>query len=781
MGQGDTDDGAQAAGAQALSNLVGDRLEVVSFRFRALNGPDPDWHVRRVKLNEAISQPYELVVDIMTEELGTATDDLLGADVEFEIERGHLPHAVYGVIHRVDYIGITTDKLLVRVWVAPAFRLLAQQINTRIFQDVTVLEIVEQVLTPGLQIYGRTYDAANNKIAQADQYPKHDYCVQYGESDFDFVSRLLEEEGIAYYFEPDVDANKEKLILINNNNDYPEVALIGDPSVPIIPDNPETADRESLRYFEWSRPEQINKVVAWHYNWKVGGEHLFPVQHLEAEIKGSQAERGRIRELYLHGDRRKIVDKADDEGFDGSAIDELAPLVERRWQLFDRQAQRGQGRSNVTGFAAGYKFELLDHSRAELGGVKFLITRVVHSGDSPEEERHAAGGQQRYENSFECIPEEKPFRPALVTRRPRIYGPTTAIVTGPSGEEIHTDKHGRIKIKFPWDRVSPTDETSSCWARVAQSWAGPGWGAMFIPRIGMEVVVEFLEGNPDRPLVTGCVYNAQQPPPFALPDNKTKTTVKSQSSPNKAGYNEITFEDLAGSEQIIVHAQKDYNEKVENLHNLGVGSHQTYDIGGDQKITVKGSQFITVKGQPQKGDFKGSATEVTGKYTVNASDLIAMKAPNSVKVECPGSYILLEPGKITMVAGGNATVVLDANVFAKANGGATLLLDANVGAKSNAGSVVTLDANALMKSSGGSKVLLDGNALVKANSGAQVVLDANALVDGGESTLHGKSLAQVSSPTSKIGDGTISIKGSTVSIDGGGATGKFAGGTVKLN
>jgi type VI secretion system secreted protein VgrG len=383
------------------------------------------------------------------------------------------------------------------------------------------------------------------------------------------------------------------------------------------------------------------------------------------------------------------------------------------------------------------------------------------------------------------------FRPDIVTPKPRVWGPQTAIVTGPDGEEIHTDLHGRIKVRFHWDRQHPFDDTSSCWVRVAQTWAGPGWGAVVIPRIGMEVVVAFLDGNPDRPLVVGCVYNGANKPPYQLPDEKTKSTFKSQSTPNADGFNEFRFEDAKGSEEVFLHAQKDLNEKVENNHTLGVGVDQSYDVGqhqtitvgGDQKITVTGSQFVTVKGAPKKGDFKGSATDVTGKYTVHASDLIKMDAPNSITLECPGSSIVLEPGKITMTAGGHATIVLDANVFAKSNGGSTILLDGNACMKANGGGKVLLDANVLAQSNGGSKVVLDGNALMKANGGGKVLLTADALVEangGGKVDLTADALLK--GAKAEVNGGNVTIHGdSAVNVDGGGATGKFAGGMVKLN
>jgi type VI secretion system secreted protein VgrG len=789
--------------AQRIGEVLGTegpQLEVVRFAFRVLNGPDPAWHVRRVKYSEGLSQPYEIVVDVLTEDTATATDDLLGADVEFEIERGELLRTAYGVIHRVDYIGITGDKLLVRCYVVPAFRLASQRIDTRIFQDATVLEVVEQVLGPALEVYGRTYDPANNKISDPEVYAKRDYCVQYGESDFDFVSRLLEEEGIAYYFEPDTDAKKEKLVLIDNNNDYPEVTVLMDAPVPIIVDRPELHDRESLRYFEWCQPSQINKVVVWQHNWKVAGDQAWPVTPLDATSEAEGPPRGHVRELYIQGDRRKIVDKADDEAFAGEFDDDLevAPHASKRLELLNRQAKRGQGRSNVTGFTAGYKFELLNHTRDDLEAKKYLITRVIHTGEAPEEERlETGGGDERYTNSFECIPDELPFRPALVTRRPRIYGPQTAIVTGPSNEEIHTDKFGRIKLKFHWDRLSPVDETSSAWVRVAQTWAGPGWGAMFIPRIGMEVVVEFLDGNPDRPLVTGCVYNAFTSTPFPLPQDKTKSTIKSQSSPNKQGYNEITFEDLAGSEQIIVHAQKDMNEKVENNHSLGVGvdqsysigNNQTFTVGGDQKFTVDGSQFITVKGQPQKGGFKGSSTDVTGHYKMTASDTAYMSAPNKITLECPGSSITLEPGKITIKAGGNAEIVLDANALMKSAAGSKVFLDGNALMKSSGNAQVFLDPNALVQASGQGQVFLDADALMSAAGGGQAKCTADFACSGAKATISSTAgggaeftaNATVSGAEASLsGKGKAGVAAASVSIAGSG-TCEISGGVVKIN
>jgi type VI secretion system secreted protein VgrG len=202
--------------------------------------------------------------------------------------------------------------------------------------------------------------------------------------------------------------------------------------------------------------------------------------------------------------------------------------------------------------------------------------------------------KESYRNQFTCLKKDVPFRPVRRTPRPVIPGAQTAVVVGPSGEEIHTDEHGRIKVQFHWDREGKHDDRASCWIRVAQSWAGPGWGALYLPRMGQEVVVEFLEGDPDQPLVTGSVYNGANPPPLSLPGDKTRSTLRTESSPGGGGSNELRYEDAKGSEEIYLHAQKDLNVVVENDQTATVGGNQTLDVSGNRSRSIGGSQSLTV-------------------------------------------------------------------------------------------------------------------------------------------------------------------------------------------
>ncbi len=555
------------------------------------------WVVYRFYLEEAINRPYDMTVDLVTDDVEADTDAFLGASASVEWIRTGVASSVqtaHGVVVEVDFIGITEDQLMVRLRLAPAFALARQNTNSRIFQEATVLEIVSEVLDPFLGEYDRTLD----KAGEARGTNVRDYCVQYDESDFDFVCRLLEEEGISYLF--DHEGATETMVLFYSNDDLLETTNVDDsPVFPQIVNRPETSDIESVQGFEYKRTALPTATTRQDFDF------LTPMQPLFAEVDAPRDEHGQTRRVYKHMRRRYTTDDVADR-----ALDTL--------EAAQCRSDTVRGRGNARGFRAGRTFELERHVKVELE-TTWVLSRVVHSGICPEVivlGGSAGGDQSRYTNRFEVQPLQYPVRPTQRTPKPVVRGPQTAIVAGPSGEEIHTDEHGRIMVQFHWEEDSTHDDTSSCWVRVAQSWAGPGWGTQFIPRIGMEVVVDFLEGNPDRPLVTGCVYNGDNAPPFAVPDSKTQSGWKSNSSPGGDGYNQFRFEDAAGSEEINLHAQKDWNNTVLNCRTTTIGADDTLAVTGNRTKTVDVDQAETVGGN-KTIDITGDHTEtITGQETI---------------------------------------------------------------------------------------------------------------------------------------------------------------------
>lgn len=647
--------GMAGAVASAIGGALGQSLEAVSYHVEITGGPNPDWHVRRVHFAEAISEPYDLSLDVLTADLDVEVDDLLGADVDLELGRASFVRHVHGVIERVELQGIQADRLGVRLHVAPAFKLLLQHVDTRIFQDKKVPQILEEMLTAGLGQYGRKVDVSRLN----DTYLIRDYCVQYGESDFHFASRLMEEEGIAYIFEPelvdDEPTGVEVMVLVDQNpdapnSDFPEIQGEILDQIPIIADRAELADCESLRYLDWVLPQSVTMVSTRRFNWKRPDPASPPVA-----TQGQADARGRTREVYAPDDRRRIADLQGNDCYGGTEAEEdEVRLTRRRFQSAAGDRSHGQGASNVTCLRAGGLFTLGDHTHAALAFSQFLVTRALHYGDCPDREQSGSGGGERYQNSFECIPAQSFFRSPEVTPKPRVFGPQTATVTGPAGKEIHTDQHGRIKVRFHWDRLSPADETSSCWVRVAQMWAGKGWGTWFLPRIGMEVIVEFLDGNPDRPLAVGCVYNGSNDTPYRPDEQPTKSTIKSNSSIGGEGFNELRFEDAKGSEEIFVHAQKDYNQVVR--------SNRSLSVGGNETISVKGNETVTIKGAPVHGEAEaprpGRQTNITGHDYLETSETINIKAPKCIVLQVGNSKIEMTPSSITVKAGNGAAVEL---------------------------------------------------------------------------------------------------------------------------
>lgn len=598
---------AGSSGAlDALSNvaeaLVGalKPVEKVQFTFESSADPGGTWRVVELHAREGLSELYACTVELANEHLGADVDGLLGSSAEVLISREAAARRLCGIIHRVEHLGTKAGHLLARVHVVPALWALSQRRDSFIFQEKTVPEILEDVLTEGLQPFERSFRIEVNR-----EFQPREYCVQYRETDLDFVLRLMEEEGLFFYF--DHSGEKEELVVAEENEQCPSCEAVNGSPITVKGPEAATAEDESLRHFDFAQQLHTTSVVIRDFDWTQ------PALDLTKKARAKDGQ-GRDRESYEYPAPLLGPYDAGSKKYKHEQKQE-----ELRRQGFKVEGKRANGEGHVTGFTPGYMFELTGHGHSALDQW-YLLTRVEHHGYAPEEltsDTHEAGKRdaERYSNTFDCIPLDVPFRPERRRPRARMAGLQTATVVGPSGEEIFTDEHGRIKVQFHWDRVGQKDEKSSCFLRVAQIWSGLGWGFMFLPRIGMEVLVDFLEGDPDRPLVVGSVYNGQNPPPYALPDQKTRSTIRTSSTPGGDGFNELRFEDAKDAEEMFLHAQKDFNEVVLHNHSTQVKANQTNSVDGNQSESVGGDQSMSVKGKRTKTVDKDETTTVHGKRT----------------------------------------------------------------------------------------------------------------------------------------------------------------------
>jgi type VI secretion system secreted protein VgrG len=583
-------------------------------------------------------------------------------------------------------------------------------------------------------------------------YRKREYTVQYRESDFNFVQRLLEEDGIYYFFKHE----KDKHTLVMADSGSAHAAVSGYDKVLYLP-----KERKQVREEEhfWSL--------------KAAGS-LYPGKF--SVLRGYDYTKQRPGSAQIE-EKNSLVDQpgADFENYDypGGLSEkpdaEAEADVRLEGDLVANTLIEVEG--NTMGLGVGDLVKL--RKPPSLGGEfnpfwddadfdkEYLITSANYSiSINQYETGDVAQSDEPFKATYTLLDSQSRFRPARNARKPRIEGPQTALVVGPSAEEIYTDNFGRVKVQFDWDRLGHRDEKSSIWIRVSQVWAGKQWGAMHIPRIGQEVIVAFLDGDPDRPIITGRVYNTDNMPPYALPDNRTQSGIKSRSSKSGSAdnFNEIRFEDLKGKEELHIQAEKDMSTLVKNNESLSVG--------GDRSVSVTGNQSVTITGKGKSPIH--STTKVTGKYDLDVSDTIHIKAPTSITLECPGSKIEMLPGKITITAGGGATIVLDANALVKSNAGAKTVHDGNVLHQSVAGAKVLLDANVLAQSVPGSKVLLDADALVEGVAKATVSGSAEAtLTAGGGTVKTSPSGVDASGPMINVtGSGMVSISGAMVKVNG---------------
>ncbi len=479
-------------------------------------------------------------------------------------------------------------ELVPRLW------LLTKTFQSRIFQQMTIPDILKQVLA-GLDVSFQIQGT----------FQPREYCVQYRESDFQFASRLMEEEGIYYYFEHT--ASGHTMVVANTPWSHADVPG----PTPITFETVAGGTRSEARITDWKKRQEVRsgKYTLRDYCFAMPRKNLEAIQRLPQSVQvgtvthNLRAANNSNLEIYDYpGDYAKRFDGIDAGGGEKAAnlqniFTDNDRTADIRMQEEGARAVTITGRSGCQQLAAGHKFELHGHFNAD---GPYVLTKVNHRAELKGAYTTGEETPFEYGNTFECIPFSYtyPFRPARTTPRARVEGLQTAVVVGPAGEEIFCDKYGRVKVQFHWDRQGQLDANSSCWLRVSQPLAGQGWGMITIPRVGQEVVVAFLEGDPDRPIITGSVFNAVQMPPFTLPDYRTRTSLKSHSYNNgdQDNFHGIVFEDTKGSEHLQIHSEKDMMTSVEHS--------KVITVGHDHHLHV-GSSFLTTVGGFQKGSGSG--------------------------------------------------------------------------------------------------------------------------------------------------------------------------------
>jgi type VI secretion system secreted protein VgrG len=639
---------------------------------------------------ESLSQPYRFQLGLLAPaSKPLAFDALLGqsATVSMALPSGD-PRCVNGIIHRLtegpQVRGPQGDVTFIRyrAELVPKLWLLTFKSQSRIFQQLTVPDILKQVLS-GMDVSWQIQGS----------FEPRDYCVQYRESDLAFASRLMEEEGIYYYFKHA--SGGHTLVVANQPQGH--VPVPGTAAIPY--DTIEGGLRTEGRVTGWEKTQTVcaGKVTLWDACFELPGKNLEAKQNLaDSAQAGTVSHKLKIAgsdqlELYDYpggyaqrfdgvapggGDRAGDLNKIFQDG---------TRTVGLRMQEAAAEAVVVEGRSACPQLTAGHKFTLQQHFD---GNGDYVLMAVEHNANLEGVYTSSATEAFAYSNRFHCIPAAVPYRPTRSTPRPRITGTQTATVVGPSGEEIFTDKYGRVKIQFPWDRNGKKDPSSSCWVRVCTLWSGKQWGTLWLPRVGQEVVVAFEEGDPDRPLIVGSVYNAEQMPPFVLPDNRTQSGLRSRSTPNggTTDSNELRFEDKKGSEDIFFHAQKDFHRVVENDDSLEVKHDQTIIIKNNRTATIQeGNESLTVK----KGNRQVELTQ--------GNDTLTIKAGNQTIQISQGKSATEAMQGISLKVGENSVTIDQSGITIK---GMTIKLQGQAQVQTQ-GPIVQVQADGMLKLQGG--------------------------------------------------------------------------------
>ena len=562
---------------------------------------------------EGMSQLFHFRLDLLSTDPAIPFNQIVGQRVTLRILLADgSQRYINGCVSRFAQTSNDMRFTHYRAEVVPWLWFLTRTADCRIFQNMTVPDIILKIC--------KDFGFSDVKNVLQGSFEPRDYCVQYRETDFHFVSRLMEQSGIFYFFEHEED--KHTLVLANSPTAHRP-----------CPEQPQARydysagailDEDVITSWQMEQELRPGKYALTDYNFETPSTSL-------AANTNSVVNVGNNSKFEIYDYPGEYLKKAQGE-----------QLVKLRMEEEEASHIVVSGASTCRAFIPGYCFDLQGHPCQDLNQ-SYVLTQVQHvatMGDSYSGEGSEA--IPHYANHFSCMPRKVPYRPPRITPRPTVQGPQTAVVVGRAGEEIYTDKYGRVKVQFHWDREGKQNENSSCWVRVSHPWAGKNWGAVAIPRMGQEVIVDFLEGDPDQPIITGRVYNAEQMPPYGLPAGQVVSGIKSNSTKGGGGYNEFIMDDTKGNELIRVHGQYDMDSTIEHdlrehvLHDRtrDVTNNETFTIGNDQTETIGGNQTLSVAKNRTRTVSQNEIVTVvlTRTHSVGVNEMINVGAAQEVTV-----------------------------------------------------------------------------------------------------------------------------------------------------
>lgn len=506
----------------------------------------------------------------------------------------------------------------------PWLWLLTRTSDCRIFQNLTIPQIIKQVF--------RDLGFSDFEDALSHPYREWEYCVQYRETSFDFVSRLMEQEGIYYFFRHE--QGRHVLVLADAYGAHTTAPGYG--SVPYYPKNEQQRERDHIHDWHLAQEVQPGSLELNDYDFQRPSARI--------DVRSAMPRPHTAGDYPLYDYPGTYVQSADGEHYARTRIEALQTLHE--------QVELS---GNARGLGSGHLFSLTGFSRQDQNR-EYLIVGARYYLSQESGETGGGAPTAQFESSLTCIDAQQSYRPLAITHRPIVKGPQTALVVGPKGEEIWTDQFGRVKVHFYWDRHDQSNENSSCWIRVSQSWAGKNWGSMQIPRIGQEVIVSFLEGDPDRPIITGRVYNAEQTVPYDLPENATQSGMKSRSSKGgtPANFNEIRMEDKKGAEQLYIHAERNQDIVVEVDESHSVGHDRNKSIGHNETVTIGNNRLRIVKQEDILSVGQRKTDSISQSYVIEVGENLRLVCGESILELNASGQINLTGVQISFYASGDA-------------------------------------------------------------------------------------------------------------------------------